>query len=115
LKSPEDFTPDDYRRNSPRFQGDNFTKNLELVERITAIAERKGICAGQLALAWVLSQGLDIVPIPGTKRRKFLEENIAAGAVTISPVEMAEISEALPRGAACGDRYPTALMGLVNR
>ena len=115
LKSPDDFAPDDYRRNTPRFQGDNFEKNLALVARITAIAERKGISAGQLALAWVLAQGSDIVPIPGTKRRKYLEENIAAGAITISPEELAEIAESLPRGAASGDRYPTALMGLVNR
>ena len=115
LKSPDDFAAGDYRRGSPRFQGENFAKNLELVERVKAIAARKGITAGQLALAWVLAQGDDIVPIPGTKRRKYLEENIAAGAVTISDVEMAEIAEALPKGAAAGDRYPASMMALINR
>lgn len=115
LKSPDDFAADDYRRNSPRFQGENFAKNLELVERVQAIAARKGITAGQLALAWVLAQGSDIVPIPGTKRRTYLEENIAAGAVTISASEMAGIAEVLPQGAAAGERYPAAMMGLINR
>ncbi len=115
LKSPDDFAEDDYRRNSPRFQGENFSKNLELVERITAIAERKGITPGQLALAWVMAQGSDIVPIPGTKRRKYLEENIASGTVTISAAEMAEIAAALPKDAAAGDRYPASMMGLINR
>ena len=115
LKSPDDFTADDYRRNSPRFQGENFTKNLELVERVKAIAERKGITAGQLAIAWVLAQGDDIVPIPGTKRRKYLEENVSAGFVAISEIEMSEIAETLPKGAAAGERYPTAMMGLINR
>lgn len=115
LKSPDDFAADDYRRNSPRFQGENFSKNLELVERVKGIAERKNITPGQLALAWVLAQSDDIVPIPGTKHRKYLEENIAAGAVTISEDEMIEIAGALPRGAAAGDRYPEAMMGLINR
>ncbi len=115
LKSPDDFASDDYRRNSPRFQGENFTKNLDLVERIRSIAARKGIAPGQLALAWVLAQGDDIVPIPGTKRRKYLEENIAAGSVVISPAEMEEIAEALPRGSAVGERYPEGMMRLVNR
>jgi len=102
LKSPADFAADDYRRNSPRFQGENFTKNLELVERLKVIAARKGITTGQLALAWVLAQGEDIVPIPGTKCRSYLEENIAAGSVVICESEMAEIIEALPKGAAGG-------------
>lgn len=115
LKSPDDFALDDYRRNSPRFQGDNFAKNLEVVARITAIAERKGITPGQLALAWVLTQGEDIVPIPGTKRRTFLEENVAAGAVTISAAELTEITEALPCGAVSGDRYPASMMAFLNR
>ena len=115
LKSPDDFAADDYRRNSPRFQGDNFTRNLELVERVQGIAARKGITAGQLALAWVLAQGNDIVPIPGTKRRSYLEENIAAGAVTINAAELAEIAAALPKDAAAGERYPAAMMGLINR
>jgi aryl-alcohol dehydrogenase-like predicted oxidoreductase len=115
LKSPDDFADDDYRRTSPRFQGENFARNLELVERITAIAERKGITAGQLALAWVLAQGNDIVPIPGTKRRKYLEENIASSAITINTTDLDDIAAALPKGAACGERYPAALMGLINR
>lgn len=115
LKSPDDFADDDYRRNSPRFQGENFTKNLELVERITAIAERKGVTPGQLALAWVLAQGDDIVPIPGTKRRRYLEENIAAGALAVSESEIAEIAEALPKGAAAGERYPASMMAFINR
>ena len=115
LKSPDDFPVDDYRRNSPRFQGENFKKNLELVERLQVIAGRKGVTAGQLALAWVLAQGDDIVPIPGTKRRNYLEENIAAGSIVISELEMAEITEALPRGAAAGERYPESMMKLINR
>jgi aryl-alcohol dehydrogenase-like predicted oxidoreductase len=115
LKSPEDFTVDDYRRNSPRFQGDNFARNLELVERVKAIAARKGISAGQLALAWVLAQGNDIVPIPGTKHRAYLQENIAAGTLTISAAELDEIAAALPRDSAAGERYPSAMMGLINR
>jgi aryl-alcohol dehydrogenase-like predicted oxidoreductase len=115
LKSPDDFAADDYRRLSPRFQGENFNKNLELVERIKAIAERKGITPGQLALAWVLAQGDDIVPIPGTKRRKYLEENTAAAAVVISEAEKAEIAEALPKGAAAGERYPASMMSTINR
>ncbi len=115
LKSPDDFAADDYRRNSPRFQGDNFTKNLELVERLKSIAKGKGITSGQLALAWVLAQGEDVIPIPGTKRRKYLEENIAAGSVVISEGEMTEIKDVLPKGAATGDRYPESMMRLVNR
>ena len=115
LKSPDDFAADDYRRNSPRFQCENFTKNLALVERIKGIASRKGITAGQLALAWVLAKGDDIVPIPGTKRRRYLEENIAAGSVVINEVEMAEIIKALPKGAAAGERYPENMMKLVNQ
>jgi len=113
LKSPDDFAADDYRRNSPRFQGENFTKNLELVERVKSIAEMKGITPGQLALAWVLAQGDDIVPIPGTKHRKYLEENIAAGKIAISEAEMVEIAEALPKGAASGGRYPESMMTLI--
>ena len=115
ITSPDDFAPDDYRRLSPRFQGANFTKNLELVERIKAIAERKGITAGQLALAWVMAQGDDIVPIPGTKRRKYLEENMAAVRVTINAAERAEIAEALPKGSASGERYPASMMTTINR
>ena len=115
LTSIDDFAPDDYRRLSPRFQGENFAKNLELVELVKAIAERKGITAGQLALAWVLAQGDDIVPIPGTKRRKYLEENTAAVKVEICEAEKAEIAEALPKGAAAGERYPAAMMTTIGR
>jgi len=115
LKSPDDFAADDYRRNSPRFQGENFQKNLDLVEKIMAIATGKGITPGQLALAWVLAQGDDIVPIPGTKRRKYLEENIAAGAVSITADEMTAIAAVLPRGAASGERYPAYMMAFLNR
>lgn len=115
LKSPDDFAVDDYRRNSPRFQGDNFTRNLELVERVRSIADKKGITPGQLALAWVMAQGDDIVPIPGTKHRTYLEENIAAAPVSFSESEMNEIEAALPRDAAAGGRYPEAMMALVNR
>jgi aryl-alcohol dehydrogenase-like predicted oxidoreductase len=115
LKSPDDFAADDYRRNSPRFQGENFRKNLELVEKIKALARPKGITSGQLALAWVLAQGADIVPIPGTKHRKYLLENIAAADVAISDDEMAEITAALPKGGAAGERYPAAMMAFINR
>nr|WP_263053188.1 aldo/keto reductase [Chlorobium phaeobacteroides] len=115
LKSPDDFSKDDYRRNSPRFQGNNFMKNLDLVERIKTIAHRKGITPGQLALAWVLAQGDDIVPIPGTKHLHYLEENIAAGSVIISKTEMTDIIEALPKGVAAGARYPEHMMKLINR
>ena len=115
IKSPDDFTADDYRRNSPRFQGENFTKNMKLVEQVIAIAERKGITPGQLALAWLLAQGNDIVPIPGTKRRTYLDENISAATVAVSEAEMSEIAEALPKGAAAGGRYPEAMMAFVNR
>jgi aryl-alcohol dehydrogenase-like predicted oxidoreductase len=115
LKSPADFPADDYRRNSPRFQGENFNLNLKLVDRIREIASGKGITPGQLALAWVLAQGNDIVPIPGTKRRNYLEENVAAGSVHISPAEMASIRAALPPGAAAGERYPESMMKLLGR
>jgi aryl-alcohol dehydrogenase-like predicted oxidoreductase len=115
LKSPDDFDADDYRRNSPRFQGENFAKNLQLVERIKSIAERKGITPGQLALAWVLAQGDDIVPIPGTKRRKYLDENVAAAAMVITGDESAEIAAALPKGATAGERYPSSMMAFINR
>jgi len=115
LKSPDDFAADDYRRNSPRFMGENFQKNLDLVEKIKAIATGKGITPGQLALAWVLAQGDAIVPIPGTKRRKYLEENVAAGSVAITADEMAAIAAVLPRGAASGERYPAYMMAFLNR
>lgn len=115
LKSPDDFPMDDYRRSSPRFMGENFIRNLELVERIKAIAALKAVTPGQLALAWVLAQGEDIVPIPGTKHLKYLEENIAAGRIDITSEEMAGISEALPKGAAEGARYNESMMRFLNR
>jgi aryl-alcohol dehydrogenase-like predicted oxidoreductase len=115
LKSFEDLEPGDYRRNSPRFQGENFNKNLELVGRIEEIAAEKRCTPAQLALAWVLAQGEDIVPIPGTKRRKYLEENAAALEVEITPEDLRRIDEIAPKGAAAGTRYPEAGMASVNR
>jgi aryl-alcohol dehydrogenase-like predicted oxidoreductase len=111
----EDLAPDDYRRHSPRFQGENFARNLELVRRIETLAGEKKCTPAQLALAWVLVQGEDIVPIPGTRRRKNLEENVAALNVTLTPEDLRRIDEVAPRGAAAGDRYPAAMMGMVNR
>jgi aryl-alcohol dehydrogenase-like predicted oxidoreductase len=112
--SLDDLAADDYRRLSPRFQGDNFGKNLELVRRIEEMAAEKGCSAAQLALAWVLAQGDDIVPIPGTKRRKYMEENLGALEFDLTPAELARIEEAAPKGAAAGTRYPEAMMSLVN-
>jgi aryl-alcohol dehydrogenase-like predicted oxidoreductase len=106
IKSPEDLDDDDFRRSNPRFQGDNFQRNLDLVERVKEIAAEKGVKSSQLALAWLLAQGDDIVPIPGTKRLKYLEENVAAADITLSDDELARIDEAAPVGAAAGDRYP---------
>ena len=114
IREFEDLAPDDYRRHSPRFQGDNFKKNLELVDQITELAKVKGITAGQLALAWVLSGGDSIVPIPGTKRRLYVEENVAAADVTLSQDDLARIDEVAPQGAAAGARYPEAMMKFVS-
>jgi aryl-alcohol dehydrogenase-like predicted oxidoreductase len=113
IKSPDDLAQDDYRRFSPRFQGENFQKNLDVVAKLEELASQKGITAGQLALAWVLHQGEDIVPIPGTKRRSYLEENVAAADVELSPDELQSIADALPE--ASGLRYPEAMMSSVNR
>ena len=115
IASPDDFAPDDFRRISPRFQGENFAKNLELVEQVKAIATEKGITAGQLALAWLLAQGDDIVPIPGTKRRKYLEENIGAATVTLTAEDIHRINAVAPQGIAAGDRYPAQNMSALNR
>jgi aryl-alcohol dehydrogenase-like predicted oxidoreductase len=109
----EDLPADDYRRNSPRFQGDNFQKNLDLVAHVEAIAREKGCTPSQLALAWVLAQGEDIVPIPGTKRRKYLEENVGALGVTLGSEDLVGIDEVVPEAA--GDRYPEHMMNLVNQ
>ncbi|HSP97540.1 MAG TPA: aldo/keto reductase [Candidatus Dormibacteraeota bacterium] len=111
----EDLAETDYRRFSPRFQGDNFAKNLALVERIRAMAAARKCSASQLALAWVLAQGDDIVAIPGTKRRTYLEENLGALGATLSAADLAEIERIAPRGAAAGMRYPEAMMSFVNR
>ena len=114
IKRYEDFAEDDYRRLSPRFQGDNFARNLELVRRVEAIAKDKGCTSAQLALAWVLAQGEDVIPIPGTKRRSYLEENVAAANVTLTLEELKHIEEVAPRGAAKGLRYPEEMMRAVN-
>jgi aryl-alcohol dehydrogenase-like predicted oxidoreductase len=115
IKQFDDLAADDYRRVSPRFQGENFAKNLELVQRIQELAARKHCAPGQLALAWVLAQGQEIVPIPGTKRRPYLAENLGALDVTLSKTELAEIESIFPAGAAAGTRYPPAMMGSLNR
>jgi aryl-alcohol dehydrogenase-like predicted oxidoreductase len=114
FRSPEDFPADDYRRSSPRFQGGNFQKNLDLVKRVEEIANEKGCQPSQLALAWVLAQGSDIVPIPGTKRRKYLEENVGALQVRLSAKDLGRIDGVFPRDAAAGQRYPENMMALVN-
>jgi aryl-alcohol dehydrogenase-like predicted oxidoreductase len=114
IKRYENLAEDDYRRQSPRFQGENFERNLELVRRVEKIAEEKGITPSQLALAWVLAQGDDVIPIPGTKRRSYLEENAAAADVTLTAKELRRIEEVAPRGVASGLRYPEEMMKLVN-
>ena len=115
FKRFEDLSADDYRRNSPRFQGENFQKNLDLVRSVEEIAKEKGCKPSQLALAWVLAQGNDIVPIPGTKRRKYLEENVGAVAVKLSKEDLRRIDEVFPPEAASGERYPGHMMVLVNQ
>ena len=106
VTSPDDLEPDDFRRRNPRFQGENFDRNLELVERVREIAEEKDVTPAQLALAWVLHQGDDIVPIPGTKRAHYLEENARAAEVELSDEDLARIEDAFPKGATSGERYP---------
>jgi aryl-alcohol dehydrogenase-like predicted oxidoreductase len=106
IQSPGDLAADDFRRHSPRFQGENFTRNLELVERVREIAAEKDCTPGQLALAWVMAQGDDVVPIPGTKRRAYLEQNAAAVELSLSSEDLALLDEAAPVGVAAGDRYP---------
>ncbi len=113
IKSPADLAPDDFRRTSPRFRGENFDRNLKLVERIRELAADKDCSPGQLALAWVLAQGADIVPIPGTKRRQYLEQNVAATELELSDEDLERIAQAAPIGAAAGDRY--ADMSSVGR
>ncbi|HEX8170834.1 MAG TPA: aldo/keto reductase [Thermoanaerobaculia bacterium] len=113
IRTVDDLEPDDYRRNSPRFAGANFAKNLEVVKRIEELARRKGVTPAQLAIAWLLTRGRDIVPIPGSRSIQHLEENAAATRVEISPEELARIDEVAPKGVAVGDRYPN--MAAVNR
>jgi len=113
VRSVDDLDADDFRRHSPRFQGENFARNLALVDRVRELAAGKGITPSQLALAWLLAQGEDIVPIPGTKRRTYLEENTGALAIRLSAEDLARIEEATPKGAAAGERYPD--MSSVNR
>lgn len=113
FRRPEDLPVGDVRRNHPRFQGENFSRNLQLVERVKELASEKGVTPAQLALAWLLAQGRDIVPIPGTKRRKYLEENVAALSIELSFVDLARIDAVAPQGATAGARYPD--MSTVNR
>lgn len=115
FKSPDDFADDDFRKYNPRFQGENFQKNLDLVREVQKIATEKGCTPSQLALAWVLAQGQDVVPIPGTKRVKYLEDNLGALNVTLTPEDLARMDAAFPKGVAAGERYPAASMGSVNR
>lgn len=113
FKQPEDIPEGDFRRDNPRFQGENFFKNLELVDEVSKLADQKGCTASQLALAWVLAQGDDIVPIPGTKKLHYLEENLKALDVSLSPEDLATLNDIMPAGAAQGDRY--ANMSTVNK
>jgi aryl-alcohol dehydrogenase-like predicted oxidoreductase len=114
IKRFEDLAADDYRRFQPRFQGENFDKNMQLVARVREIAEHKGVTPSQLALAWVLAQGDDVVPIPGTKRIQYLEQNLAANDIALTKADLAEIEAAFPRGATAGTRYPEAYMSALN-
>ena len=115
IRSPDDLDPDDFRRGSPRFQGENFQRNLDLVREIEAMAGEKGCTPAQLALAWVLAQGDSIVPIPGTKRRRYLEENLGALEVKLTPEDLERIDRIIPPGAAAGARYAAPAMQLLGR
>jgi aryl-alcohol dehydrogenase-like predicted oxidoreductase len=115
IQKPADLPEDDYRRTTPRFQGENFKRNLEIVKRAEEIAREKHCSPAQLALAWVLAQGNDIVPIPGTKRRKYLQENIGALDVDLSSQDLERIEQVAPKDAFAGSRYPEAMMKLLNR
>jgi aryl-alcohol dehydrogenase-like predicted oxidoreductase len=114
FKSPDDFAADDYRRVSPRFQGENFARNLELVEKVKQLAAEAGVSAGQLALAWVLAQGEEIVPIPGTKHRKYLEENAAAVELSLAPELVQNLQKIFPPDAVAGERYAASMKTLLN-
>lgn len=111
----EDLPADDYRRLQPRFQGENFKKNLDLVDAVSGLAKSKGVSSGQLALAWVLSRGQDVVPIPGTTQRRHLEENLKALEIKLSAEDLAKIEQAMPPQAVVGTRYPESMMGTINR
>lgn len=115
IQKPEDLPDDDYRKSTPRFQGENFQRNLDLVKRVEEIAREKHCTSAQLALAWVLAQGHDIVPIPGTKRRKYLQENIGALNVSLTSDDLGRIEEVAPKDAFAGSRYPEAMMKLLRR
>jgi len=114
IKSPDDFEDDDYRKHSPRFEGENFAKNLKLVDRVRELAAGKGCTPAQLALAWVLAQGEHIVPIPGTKRIKYLDENLGALEVVLDAGDLAAIDEVFPRDVAAGTRYHPSMMSLLR-
>jgi aryl-alcohol dehydrogenase-like predicted oxidoreductase len=114
IKSPSDFAEDDFRRNNPRFQGENFEKNIALVHEVEKLAQEKGCTTAQLALAWVLAQGEDIVPIPGTRRIRYLDENIGALEVQLTDEDLRRLDDILPPGAAAGTRYPERSMAMVN-
>ena len=114
ITSPDDFGEDDFRRNHPRFTGENFARNLELVDRVRELAASKGATPSQLAIAWVLAQGDDVVPIPGTKRRSYLEENLGALDVELTPEDLAAIEEVTPRGSVAGERYNPEMMANVG-
>ena len=115
ITSPDDFAPDDFRQHLPRFQGENFYKNLELVDRVKEIASQKNVTPGQLALAWLLAQGDDIAPIPGTKRRTYLEENVAAVEIKLTLEDLDRFDAIAPKNATAGDRYPQASMAALDR
>ncbi len=114
IRRPEDFPPGDVRRRYPRFQGENFARNLELVSRVRQLAEERGVTAAQIAIAWVLAQGDDVVAIPGTKRRTYLEQNVEALQIELSADDLAAIEDAAPRMGVAGDRYPPEQMALLN-
>ena len=115
INSINDLAPDDWRRNNPRFSGANFQRNLDLVEEVKALAATKRCTPAQLALAWVLAHGDDIIPIPGTKRRRYLEENLGALEIRLTPDDLAQLDRILPPGGAAGTRYPESGMQVVNR
>ncbi len=115
ITNPEDFAPDDFRRIQPRFQGENFHRNLALVDAVKRLAAARGVTAAQLALAWVLAQGDDIVPIPGTKRMKYLEQNVAAVDMALTPADRSALEAAFPRDAVAGERYQTKAMEALDR